>query len=421
VTYTYDRRLIAKDVIIDVGLIEKLRKDFLTLMKNVPRVHDYATAHELDDAFRIYNARFKDLFFEHFLNRDFKYDNTISDGDRRWFDKELRKTGWDLYIEMRVPISRADDYYSEEARFREFTEQSPRWANRVKDKARTFWAAMKSFLEWYQRTRDKTEYTVKVPGLDQVEMEGFKVIVEGYDENDERARDYMERFKEGLRVFRRRAAQVLPLMLHHMLPIKVIAWSRALDEGGRYLGPSQPLEFTLDAFFDDKNAQRVAQVIAHEMGHHLHRSYLSAADRTFWDGAIRGDYEPIDLQKLLAQWPESMSYASDFSESIRESDPDLSIAVDAAYWTKQVGMAGFTKREEAAKLLADGDKFFAPKNPITPYASKNSEEAFCEAVGMLVGYGPHAVPAVVKHWLGEILPGIRVSRTLVRDALHRVV
>ena len=406
--YRYDRRT-AAEVSIDLALIEKLRKDFLTLMKNIPRVKDYKTAIELYEAFRIYSGRFKELFFEYFLNRDFKYDTDVSESDRHWYDKKLRKTGWDFYIELSPPISYSDDYYSEGARFADFERERARWSNRVKDKARAFWSDMRTFFEWYERVFQKTEYTTSVPNEDQVEFDGFHIIMEGFDQNDERSWNYFERFKQGLKIFRRRAEQVLPIMLRKMIPIRVIAWHRNLDEGGRYLGPSQPLEYTLDAFFDSKNPQVVAQVLAHEMGHHLYQTYLSEQDRHYWDDNIRGDYETIDLQKLLEQWPSPMTYADSFADSIRDSDPDLSLAVEAAHWSKVTGRSGFETREEAEQLLAEGTKFYAPKNPITAYANKNSEEAFCEAVGMLVGYGPHTVHDVVKHWLSVILPGVRTA------------
>jgi len=418
VGYLYDRRT-AKDVSIDFGLIESLRKDFLTLMKNIPRVNDYATAHRLNDAFKVYRKNFDDLFFERFLNRDFKYDTDVSEGDRTWFDRELRKSGWDFSIELRVPIGYADTYWSEESRYESFVKERTKWANRVKDKARVFWSDIRKFLEWYARNTHKEQYSVKVPDTDQVELEGFKVIVEGYDETDEYSRDYMERFKEGLKVFRQRAAQVLPIMLQHMLPIKLIAWVRALDEGGRYLGPSKPIEFTLRAFSEDKNPQRVAQVLAHEMGHHLYGSYLSGGDKKFWDDAVRGDYQPIDLQKLLDVWPPSMQYAEDFVAHMKDKDPNLALAVDVASYGKKFGHQGFGTRDEAVARLAQGEEVYAPKNPITGYATKNAEEAFCEAVGMLVGFGPSAVHEIVKHWLSVILPNVKISRSLVRASLTR--
>src|SRR5271170_7992806 len=119
--YSYDRRPTAAIKRLDLAWIEGLRKDFLTLLKNLPRVHDYKTAMTLWDAFNTYRNHFEELFFEHFLNHDLKYNHAnISEADAKWFDKNLRPVGWSFSTELRLPIFHADNYYSEEARFADF-------------------------------------------------------------------------------------------------------------------------------------------------------------------------------------------------------------------------------------------------------------------------------------------------------------
>ena len=58
--------------------------------------------------------------------------------------------------------------------------------------------------------------------------------------------------------------------------------------------------------------------------------------------------------------------------------------------------------------------FPVPKSPITGYAGKNTEEAFCEAVGRLVAYGPLVIPETVRGWLRAVLPGIRIAGLATR-------
>jgi hypothetical protein len=46
-----------------------------------------------------------------------------------------------------------------------------------------------------------------------------------------------------------------------------------------------------------------------------------------------------------------------------------------------------------------------PAVPISAYAGKNSEEAFCEAVGILVSRGPRALHPKVRWVLSLMFPG----------------
>ena len=46
---------------------------------------------------------------------------------------------------------------------------------------------------------------------------------------------------------------------------------------------------------------------------------------------------------------------------------------------------------------------------ISGYANKNHAEAFCEALGYLVAYGPNTLSDVVLDWLRTILPDSRTA------------
>jgi hypothetical protein len=95
--------------------------------------------------------------------------------------------------------------------------------------------------------------------------------------------------------------------------------------------------------------------------------------------------------------------------SLRETDPTLYLQIylcmhppNATPW--------FQSKADVERLIAEGTKTVpVPLDPITVYATKNREEAFCEALGMLVAYGPRAVPARARFWLEEILPEIRIA------------
>ena len=73
-----------------------------------------------------------------------------------------------------------------------------------------------------------------------------------------------------------------------------------------------------------------------------------------------------------------------------------------AYWRK----------EDFQEALDSGvTTLSVPKTPITGYAGKNPEEAFCEAVGLLVAYGPRAVHEKIRHYLEIVIPGkVKLAR-----------
>ncbi|NBO54531.1 MAG: hypothetical protein EBU84_08035 [Actinobacteria bacterium] len=45
--------------------------------------------------------------------------------------------------------------------------------------------------------------------------------------------------------------------------------------------------------------------------------------------------------------------------------------------------------------------------PVTPYGAVNAEETFCEALGLLIAYGPMAVLEPIREWLYRFIPKLR--------------
>jgi hypothetical protein len=387
----------AKEVELNLEWVESLRKDFLILMKNFPRIKTDKEFEQVREAIKVFRNNFDSLFFDNFLNREFKYDRDISEGDRKWYDEKLRTSGWSFYIELSIPSR--------------FEENGARWINRLKDKARDFWKDLKDFVEWYSRVHQKPGYNLKVRDSEKIEMSGFKVTVVGFDPHYE---DQLERFKAGLHHFRQRAQKVLPMMLQYMLPIQLNGYA-TLDEGGTY--ERDHIEIALTGFSDFKNPNIVAHVIAHEMGHHLFKTYLSEADQKFWYAAIREDSEPLDVAKLLSMWPEG-AWAHELIDKLKDVDPLMALQIDViSAGQSHSGGSNFSTREDFEKLLAGGTKFFTVKHPITGYAGKNAEEAFCETIGRLVGFGPATVHPIILHWLKIILPDVRVAKVLSPEAV----
>lgn len=405
--YSYDRRpwvLLAAVHRLDLSWVEGLRKDFLTLLKNLPKVHDYKTAHELRVALRIYHDNFNELMFEHFLNKKEPSAFGLSEATFQWIDSKLRSDAWAFSAEVySMPIGFANAYHDEEYNFSQFQREFPQWKTRVQRKAQVFWKEMKEVID-YVETSLKQPLTVKTPAVEKIVLEGFQLVMRGFDSDES---DYHEeelgKLKEGLKRYRQRASAVAPILLRKQLPI-VCDFKFALDKAGEYNHAGFITIYMSSVI--SKEPGWVVHMIAHEMGHHLWRTYLGGEAQDFWTQTIRGDFGDLDLKELLDKWPGN-TWAFDFPRVLGATDPILALQVSA------VREDDLQSKEDFQALYDRGErKLRVPKHPITGYANKNPEEAFCETLGLLVAYGPQTVHERVRWWLDTALPGqVKVARS----------
>jgi hypothetical protein len=243
-------------------------------------------------------------------------------------------------------------------------------------------------------------------------------VVRGFNPGDFHD-EYLEKFKEGLKLYKQRAQTVLPLLLKLQLPL-VLDFSQGLDKGGSY-HKSWIMINPISAY---KNPGRMAQILAHEMGHHLYQRYLSDQDTHFWYMAVTGNYGQLDLRDVLMRYGTEGSFFE--NKRIRQEDPILYLQIQGLFEAgvspyKEVfeGRSMFSLKSVQEYLDEGGQaKWRVHGKPITGYANKSPEEAFCEAVGMLVGYGPRTVLPEVRSWLQTILPNLRVARRVANQWLN---
>jgi hypothetical protein len=400
-SYSYDRRATTKTL--DLKWVEGLRKDFLTLLKNVDRVQTYRDLDVFRTAVKTYRNNFDYLFFDRFLNKDVK--------EAIWpqqVNAELRGPAWAFMTELSVPGGYPDDYWKEETILHRFKTEAPKWKARLQRKARDFWTSMKKVIEWYAgRDEPSSGPTVNIPERHQTTLEGFKVILHGYASEAEGGyhnEEILEKLKEGLKLYRERASRVAPILLKMQLPV-IVDFETTLDKGGVY-NHNGTITFYGSSVLS-QSYKWVTHVMAHEMGHHLFRAYLSTEAQKFWMDTIRGDYGDIDLKELLDKWPGN-AWAYDMPRAMKD-DPVLALQVST--YSGHRKNESTQSKEDFQALYDKGVRTLnVPKTPITGYAGKNSEEAFCEAIGLLVAYGPRAVHERVRWWLDTAMPGqVRVA------------
>jgi hypothetical protein len=375
---------------LDIAWVTKMRADFLTLMRNLPRVQDFETGVRLREAFAIYRENFKKFIFDELLFKSKDLNLPIS-------LEAARKIAWDFYLELSFPLENPRGDRPKDYVFDEFLRKKGAWEKRVKEKAQKCWKALKDSISIQSKP-----VSIDTPDEQRAVIEGFQTVLFGYTPGDEWQEEMLSLFKEVLRVYRRLASQRVPWMLKKQLPIEVDFVGCDLDDGAFYL--KDRISVCMLTLSGNTVLEGV-HALAHEMGHHLYKQ-LSSQATEFWHTAIVQDYGPLDLEALLKVWPENLQYYDQFVEYMAHKDPVLALQVDVVGMGAHDKGSGLDKREDFQEAFDSGRRSFSvPKHPITAYGGKNAEESFCEALGRLVAYGPSTVLEEVKHWLNIVIPG----------------
>jgi len=392
--------------------VETMRKDILTLVKNVDRIEvDHYDLKlegvkkqydELNAAMRAWAATYKERLYEDFiphitvpirvwLTGTDKFPDNPEDDRReaelvKEWDKKLRLGTWDLYINLSLP------------RFEHWEHEKKPWAEKVRRAARKAWKTLTDFLDWL-KTRNVTPF-MKTRSVEQVRLEGFNVTIIGWDpETEEYCQKALDIFKEGLRHYHQRASAVAPILLRQQVPL-VFRYDCGLDKGGEYQGNHIVVCATAA-----KEPDEQAKTLAHEMGHHLYKQ-LSEAQVTYWIHAVHQDLGDLDLRDLLKVWHPGESIW-DLTDRLIDVDPVLKLQLEGIFYkfSQYQWTGNWDTREELEEYLNNGGKstWTVPKHPITAYSSKNPEEAFCETIGNAVAFGPRTLDPLVRHWFKTIM------------------
>ena len=319
-----------------------------------------------------------------------------------WYDKAVQK-GW-LKTQEQL----------DEAAWEKWEEETRKWANRAKSKARAAWKYLKDLVAWTERGGlyggGEDPVVLVEPTVENLTLEGFKVQFVGYPEASDFMHSYLDSVKAGLKYFRRRASRVYPPMLRQMLPLKFIWKGDNPAENRDAAATYNQTYITVTHWGFSSKPKEFAHIVAHEMGHHLFKQ-LTGQQKEDWKDFIRGDYVDLDLRDVMARMRSGESLR-EFADRIKSEDPILYIQIETTYHHYT------TRHWDLYSVYGIQDHLDAglpavirvPANPITGYANKNPEEAFCEALGKLVTWGPRTLPDPVVWWLKQMLPNLKIAR-----------
>ena len=405
--------------------IEGLRQEVLRILRTVESASTYAEATSI----RQYLAAWVPAFEDRMMHLADAAQRVLAPGDR--FDAEpvraVRTLARDLAHRLLYEFDERpmghhlapDDF--ERWTFATWLRTRDASVRRLRELAQRLWRALREAHDAAAHRGATLTLTAEEPRP--YRLAGFDVALVG-DAQVPGAGDFVRRFERILRVLRERLDRVMPGAAALFCPI-VLVWGAGYDARlmGQYFPASEVIEMYpegLEGVRDDG----VVAAVAHEGGHHLWRRVLDSAARAEWAAFVEQSLVTLDLATLRAAWETAQAMVGEplslleVAQVLRAHDPRLALQVESllnlpdAPWRPDVTLAELdaAASRTSPKVLRD---------PITAYARKNAQDAFCEALALLVGYGGHTLPGDVRQWLRVVVPALRTERANDLDAAVR--
>lgn len=397
--YSYDRRLAAATPF-DAERLEGIQRDVETFLQNYDRVQ---TEQDFDRLFRATVVWRKKLDRDYRAVERFLRDAAMNDPKVKDLDRQLniwRKKLHPLW-EVRHAINPTNwEHWNADPPW----SGKRKWRNELQQALKGFPAMIKWLTGLGKRrkirpvTQDVTERNFSV--------DGFPAMAIGFDPDDPKHVKALANLRTGLKHFKSQAQRYMPILLKKMVPM--VLHFNVEDLPGRQgqLGDGNINVYPLNI----SKPVNFVHTVAHELAHHHHHNIIPHQAWAAWIKLFRGDFGNLDLNEVLAKWPVGSPDLDWFK--LRTEDPVLYIQM----WALSAGhikavppqLKDDWRRENIQRYLDEGGNpnLRVPMSPTTPYGASKPEEAFAEAVGMLVAYGPRAVHPTVRRWLQVVMPGV---------------
>ena len=405
--------------------IERMRKDFLVLMRNIKKLHEIRDIREneiwrkavikwgldfegaLDKVKQEIGDRLRaqssggDYVNEH----DAKY--LLSSMSDAWeFSSDMRSPPGDALASYRdqndrdLARGRETGWWTDERILERFLGDLRSWERRTRAHSRKAWKWLNDMAQWSQRTglNSGGGRAIVIGSTPQnVSIAGFQVQLK--DSSDDAFGEKVVRgFERGLKWYRMRASKVYPEMLRNTMPFVLDFKARSAASASYEYD-----HIKVNPWGTIGKPSETGHVIAHEMGHRIWRTLSDAAQKR-WALFIKGSHGDLDLRDVVGKW---LGKEREFERR----DPITYLRFETLVYDpryRQLDIFSLKKAQEY--LRAGGNPIFnVTLKPVTGYGAKDPEEAFCEALGLLVSYGPRAVLPEVKAVLMSVVPRLKLE------------
>lgn len=403
-------------ITLDPPTIEELRDEFLRIGRTIDAASTYADAASI----RQYLVEWSPRFFELVAGLADAAQRVIAPGAR--FSPEpihqmrvlAREIGEGLLHNF---DQRPAGHHLSPEEFEQWTMAT--WVRdreallrRLRDRAQKLWKAMREASEEVTRRGSVAFVEREVPRP--YRLAGFDVALMG-DVDGTTEGPFLRAFDMALRTFRERLERMIPGAIDRVCPI-VVAWGRGYgpDALGQYIPALDRMEVYPEAF-GGMSVRAVVAVVAHEMGHHFWRRVLEATGRREWSDFVEESLVTLDAAIVQAAWEVANSEAGEavtlieLAHVLRATDPRLALQVAGLLYLDGPWRENMT-REQVADVLRTNRAPRVMGQPITAYGHKNPEEAFCEAMSLLIAYGGRTLNPAVRQWLRTVIPAARTER-----------
>lgn len=363
--------------------VNKLKKDYDTLVRNINIRLTPENALQLKDAFKILKNKYDDQG-----SLLYKWEQ-----ENKQTTEYVRNPLWDFQTNLGRMYDLLGDFNrtKDEINLKKLInlkKYNTKKANNAFFYFNLFISNNPSFID----KLNIEEHTFKI--------EGIPFIFIGLNQKN---KDRLPKLKYYVNQYIERAKRVAPLLVKYGLPVKIhmeFDTSNEGDAAGLYLYN----KIVLTPWASKGDEKSFIKTLAHEMGHHLYKS-LSEKSRHFWYEYITKDKIEIDVEEIANMMRENEK-SRDFDKRIKIENPILYLQAETLFYhhaTNHYRIYDIQSLVDAYKENKIGKKITVPNTPITGYANKNPEESFCEALGLYVAYGNRAVHERIKEALNIIL------------------
>lgn len=439
--------------------IKVMKKEWLTWNKNIPSRLNHSNIEEfrlllgeyrqrLEMGLELFKSQMKELIYQAKNKHDPEnYNPKIADLYTIW-EEEVRIAWWQFWLAINSITNALYDYKPE--REKDLNEEVKRltdlhpdtdWESyflrrpfptqdelnqvamekllrelktdkaRAERKWRSFAKKLKQFMEWSESwgVSDKINVETEIKREDTT-IRGVPFRFYGNPYRAYKGEEFLnDLHNTTIPLFVKRMKEVMPLMQRVLIPFHV-HFQKTETCGRDAAGCYEYSHIDITSWGITGNPKETIKLFAHEMGHHIYKNFVHKEAKEFWSKALKGDLGDVDMEDVIKEWER----AGKRDSNLKKTNPILYLQMEGIFFSPYYMNKDILGSHDAIEAYTEGrlERFVrVPKTPITGYAQKNSEEAFCEAIGMLVAYGTRAVHEKVRFLLQAILPNqIKTSK-----------